>query len=148
MRRINVSLDTLKPDLFRALTRGGDLAKVLAGIDAAQAAGLEVKINAVALEHDNAAELPDLIHWAHGRGLDITLIETMPMGEVEEDRTDQFLSLTEVRARAGELLDADRPAAHHRRPGALCRRSPRPAGGSASSPRSATISARPATACG
>ncbi|HZZ68950.1 MAG TPA: GTP 3',8-cyclase MoaA [Phenylobacterium sp.] len=98
VRRINVSLDTLKPELFRALTRGGDLSKVLAGIDAAQAAGLRVKLNAVALAHDNAAELPDLIAWAHGRGLDVTLIETMPMGEVEADRTDQYLSLTALRA--------------------------------------------------
>jgi len=98
VRRINVSLDTLKPDHFRALTRGGDLAKVLAGIDAAQAAGLRVKINAVALKDDNAAELPDLIRWAHGRGLDVTLIETMPMGEVEADRTDQYLSLAMLRA--------------------------------------------------
>jgi cyclic pyranopterin phosphate synthase len=83
VRRINVSLDTLKPDLFRKLTRGGDLAKVVAGIDAAQAAGLKVKINAVALKDDNAEELPELIRWAHGRGCDITLIETMPMGEIE-----------------------------------------------------------------
>ena len=98
VKRINVSLDTLKPDLFRTLTRGGDLAKVVGGIDAAQAAGLRVKINAVALKHDNAAELPDLIRWAHGRGLDVTLIETMPMGEVEADRTDQYLSLTSLRA--------------------------------------------------
>jgi len=98
VRRINVSLDTLKPDLFRALTRGGDLAKVLAGLDAAQAAGLKVKINAVALKDDNAAELPDMIRWAHGRGLDVTLIETMPMGEIEADRTDQYLSLTALRA--------------------------------------------------
>lgn len=97
VRRINVSLDTLKPDHFRRLTRGGDLAKVIAGIDAAQAAGLSVKINAVALKDDNAAELPDLIAWAHGRGLDMTLIETMPLGEVEADRTDQFLSLKDVR---------------------------------------------------
>ncbi|MEO8113546.1 MAG: GTP 3',8-cyclase MoaA [Phenylobacterium sp.] len=97
VRRINVSLDTLKPDLFRRLTRGGDVAKVLAGIDAAQAAGLRVKINAVALKDDNAAELPELIRWAHGRGLDMTLIETMPMGEVEADRTDQYLSLTALR---------------------------------------------------
>ncbi|HEV7385723.1 MAG TPA: GTP 3',8-cyclase MoaA, partial [Phenylobacterium sp.] len=97
VRRINVSLDTLKPDLFRTLTRGGDLAKVVAGIDAAQAAGLRVKINAVALKDDNAAELPELIRWAHGRGLDMTLIETMPMGEVEADRTDQYLSLTDLR---------------------------------------------------
>jgi len=97
VRRINVSLDTLKPDLFARLTRGGDLAQVLAGIDSAQAAGLRVKINAVALAHDNAAEIPALIRWAHGRGLDVTLIETMPMGEVEADRTDQFLSLEAVR---------------------------------------------------
>src|SRR6185369_13992921 len=98
VRRINVSLDTLKPDLFRTLTRGGDIAKVIAGIDAAQAAGLRVKLNAVALKDDNAAELPDLIRWAHGRGLDVTLIETMPMGEVEADRTDQYLSLTALRS--------------------------------------------------
>ena len=98
VKRVNVSLDTLKPALFRTLTRGGDLAKVLAGIDAAQAAGLKVKINAVALAHDNAAELPDLIAWAHGRGADMTLIETMPMGEIEADRTDQYLSLTQLRA--------------------------------------------------
>ncbi len=97
VRRINVSLDTLKPDLFARLTRGGDLAKVLAGIDAAQAAGLRVKINAVALAHDNAAEIPALIQWAHGNAMDLTLIETMPMGEVEVDRTDQFLSLEAVR---------------------------------------------------
>ncbi len=97
VRRINVSLDTLKPDLFRKLTRGGDLAKVLAGIEAAQAQGLKVKINAVALKDDNAAELADLIAWAHGLGADMTLIEAMPMGEIEVDRTDQFLSLAEVR---------------------------------------------------
>jgi len=98
VRRINVSLDTLKPDLFRRLTRGGDLAKVVAGLDAAQAAGLKVKLNAVALKDDNAAELPDLIRWAHGRGADVTLIETMPLGEIEADRTDQYLSLTALRA--------------------------------------------------
>jgi cyclic pyranopterin phosphate synthase len=97
VRRINVSLDTLKPDLFRTLTRGGDLAKVLAGIEAAQAAGLSVKVNAVALARDNATEIPGLIAWAHGRGLDLTLIETMPMGEIDADRTDQYLSLQAVR---------------------------------------------------
>jgi cyclic pyranopterin phosphate synthase len=97
VRRINVSLDSLDADLFKRLTRGGDLAKVLAGIEAAQAAGLQVKINAVALAHDNAAELPELIAWAHGRKLDVTLIETMPMGEIEADRTDQYLSLAAVR---------------------------------------------------
>ncbi|RAK67478.1 GTP 3',8-cyclase MoaA [Phenylobacterium kunshanense] len=98
VRRINVSLDTLKPDLFRRLTRGGDVAKVLAGITAAQAAGLSVKINAVALRDDNAGEIPDLIAWAHRTGCDITLIETMPLGEVEADRTDQYLPLSQVRA--------------------------------------------------
>ena len=97
VRRINVSLDTLKPELFRRLTRGGDLDKVLAGIDAAQAAGLSVKLNAVALQDDNAAELPELIRWGHGRGLDVTLIETMPLGEVEADRTGQYLSLAALR---------------------------------------------------
>jgi cyclic pyranopterin phosphate synthase len=97
VRRINVSLDTLKPDLFARLTRGGDLSKVLAGLEAARAAGLKVKINTVALAHDNAAEIPDLIQWAHGHGMDLTLIETMPMGEVDADRSDQFLSLSEVR---------------------------------------------------
>lgn len=97
VKRINVSLDSLDADTFRRLTRGGDLKAVLAGIEAAQAAGLAVKINAVALKTDNAAALPELIQWAHGRGMDITLIETMPMGEVEEDRTDQYLSLTQFR---------------------------------------------------
>ena len=97
VRRINVSIDTLDPDLFKRLTRGGDLAKVLAGVSAAQAAGLKVKINAVALAHDNAAEIPELIRWAHGEDLAITLIETMPMGEVEADRTDQYLSLSNLR---------------------------------------------------
>ena len=97
VRRINVSLDTLKSDLFAQLTRGGNLGQVLAGIDAALAAGLRVKINTVALAHDNAAEIPALIQWAHGKGMDLTLIETMPMGEVEADRTDQFLSLGAVR---------------------------------------------------
>lgn len=97
VKRINVSLDSRKPELFKTLTRGGDVAKVLAGIEAAQAAGLKVKINAVALAHDNAAELPELIAWAHGQGLDITLIETMPMGEIDADRTDQYLSLAAVR---------------------------------------------------
>jgi cyclic pyranopterin phosphate synthase len=97
VKRINVSLDTLEPELFRTLTRGGDIAKVLAGIDAAQAAGLKVKVNTVALARDNAAEIPELIRWAHGRGLDLTLIETMPMGEIDADRTDQYLSLKTVR---------------------------------------------------
>jgi cyclic pyranopterin phosphate synthase len=98
VRRVNVSLDSLNPDVFRKITRGGDLSQVIAGIDAAQAAGLKVKINTVALKHDNTGELPSMIRWAHGKGLDLTLIETMPLGEIEEDRTDQYLSLKDVRA--------------------------------------------------
>jgi cyclic pyranopterin phosphate synthase len=97
VRRINVSLDTLDPDAFRRITRGGDLTKVLGGIDAAQAAGMKVKINTVALKDDNRTQLPGMIQWAHAKGCDITLIETMPVGEVEEDRTDQYLPLSQVR---------------------------------------------------
>lgn len=98
IRRINVSLDTLDPDAYRRITRGGDLGQVLAGLDAAQAGGLSVKINTVALKSDNADALPDIIAWAHGRGLQISLIETMPLGWIEADRTDQFLPLSEVRS--------------------------------------------------
>ncbi len=96
VRRINVSLDSLEPETFRRITRGGDLQKVLAGIDAAQAAGLKVKINTVALKQDNATAIPAMIEWAHGQGLGLTLIETMPLGEIEEDRTDQYLPLSQV----------------------------------------------------
>ena len=97
VRRVNVSMDSLDPATYRRLTRGGDLATVLRGIDAAQAAGLRVKVNAVALARDNRAELAGMVAWAHGRGLDITFIEAMPMGEVEADRLDQHLSLQAVR---------------------------------------------------
>lgn len=97
VRRLNVSVDTLDPAAFRRITRGGDLGKVLAGIEAARAAGMAVKINTVALKHDNRSALPDMIRWAHGMGCDLTLIETMPVGEVEEDRTDQYLPLSDVR---------------------------------------------------
>ncbi len=102
VRRINVSLDTLDPQKFKAITRWGDLSKVLEGIDAAQAAGLRIKINAVALKDFNDREIPELMRWAHGRGMDLTLIETMPMGEIEEDRTDRYLPLSEMRARLAE----------------------------------------------
>jgi cyclic pyranopterin phosphate synthase len=98
VKRINVSLDTLDKDKFRAITRWGDLDKVMAGIDAAQAAGLKVKLNAVALKGFNEAELPDMLVWAHGRGMDLTVIETMPMGEIDADRTDQYLPLSVLRA--------------------------------------------------
>ena len=110
VRRINVSLDTLDPDKFRAITRWGDLDKVLAGIDAAQAAGLRVKINAVALKGVNEDEFASLIEWAHGRGMELTLIEVMPLGDVGEGRLDQYLPLSIVRARLAErftLTDID-----------------------------------------
>jgi cyclic pyranopterin phosphate synthase len=99
VRRINVSLDTLNPDKFKAITRWGDFGQVMAGIDAAEAAGLSVKINAVALKGINEDEVGDLLQFAHGRGFDLTLIETMPMGDIGEDRTDHYLPLSIVRAR-------------------------------------------------
>jgi GTP 3',8-cyclase len=98
VRRINVSLDTLDPAKFKHITRWGDIAKTLEGISAAQAAGLKVKLNAVALKNFNDEEIPDLMVWAHGRGMDLTLIETMPLGEISEDRTDQYLPLSQMRA--------------------------------------------------
>jgi cyclic pyranopterin phosphate synthase len=99
VKRINVSLDTLDAAKFKALTRWGDLSKVLEGIDAAQAAGLHVKINAVALKGDNEDEIPSLMEWAHGRGMDLSLIEVMPMGDVGSERVDQYLPLSLVRSR-------------------------------------------------
>jgi GTP 3',8-cyclase len=98
VRRLNVSLDTLEAAKFRDITRWGDLDKVLAGIDAAQAAGLHIKINAVALKGVNDEEISALIDWAHGRGMDLTLIEVMPMGEIGVGRIDQYLPLSMVRA--------------------------------------------------
>src|ERR1044071_2162820 len=89
VKRVNVSLDTLDPDKFREITRWGELGKVLAGIDAAQNAGLAVKINAVALKGVNEHELGDLLAWSHGRGMDLTIIEVMPLGDIEEKRLDQ-----------------------------------------------------------
>ena len=102
VRRINVSLDTLDADKFRAITRWGELDKVIAGIDAAQAAGLKVKINAVALKGVNEDEFPALLQWAHGRGMELTLIEVMPLGDVGDGRLDQYLPLSIVRARLAE----------------------------------------------
>jgi cyclic pyranopterin phosphate synthase len=110
VERVNVSLDTLDPDKFRAITRWGDLNEVMGGIDAAQAAGLNVKINAVALKGVNEAELPDLVAWAHGRGMEITIIEVMPLGDIGEDRLAQYLPLSIVRARLAErftMVDVD-----------------------------------------
>lgn len=97
--RVNISLDTLDSDKFRAITRRGDLGQVMRGIDAADRAGLKIKINTVALRDINEDEIVDLIRWSHGRGFDISLIETMPLGEIDADRTDQYLPLSLVRAR-------------------------------------------------
>jgi cyclic pyranopterin phosphate synthase len=107
IKRVNVSLDTLDQDKFRAITRWGEIDKVIAGIDAAQAAGLSVKINAVALKGVNEDELSDLVKWAHGRGMEITLIEVMPLGDVGEGRLDQYLPLSIVRARLAERFTLD-----------------------------------------
>jgi cyclic pyranopterin phosphate synthase len=100
--RINVSLDTLDAARFKAITRWGDFTQVMAGIDAADRAGIRIKINTVALRDVNEDELEALLRWAHGRGFDLTLIETMPMGDTGSDRTAQYLPLSLVRARLEE----------------------------------------------
>ncbi|WP_020177896.1 GTP 3',8-cyclase MoaA [Methylopila sp. M107] len=107
VRRINVSLDTLDEAKFRAVTRWGDLKQVLGGIDAGLAAGLKIKINTVALRDVNEHEIPAIAEWAHGLGMDLSLIETMPLGDIEGDRTDQYLPLSLVRARLGERWSLD-----------------------------------------
>ncbi len=99
VRRVNISLDTIRPDRFKAITRWGEFAEVEAGIAAAEKAGLQVKLNAVALKGVNEDEIADLVRFAHGRGADLTLIETMPLGDIDGDRTDQYLPLSIVRAR-------------------------------------------------
>jgi GTP 3',8-cyclase len=99
VRRINVSLDTLDPATFKAVTRWGELPRVLDGIFAAKAAGLAVKVNAVALRGVNEHEYDRMLGWCGEHGFDLTLIETMPMGEIGEDRTDQYLPLSTVRER-------------------------------------------------
>ena len=98
VRRINVSLDTLDPERFRAITRWGDLGKVLQGIEAAQAAGLAIKLNVVALKGVNDDAFVDIVRWAHERDADVTFIEVMPLGEIETARVDQYMPLTQVRA--------------------------------------------------
>jgi cyclic pyranopterin phosphate synthase len=116
VRRINVSLDTLDPDKFRQITRWGDFHKVMEGIDAAQKAGLQIKLNAVALKDFNDAEMPEMIRFAHGRGMDLTVIETMPMGEIEEDRTDRYLPLSKLRADLETQFTMSEIGYAHRRP--------------------------------
>lgn len=102
VRRVNVSLDTLDPQRFKAITRWGEIQKVIDGIRAARTAGLAVKINVVALKNQNEDELPSLIRWAHDEGMQLTLIEVMPMGATEVSRVDQYLPLSLVRARLSE----------------------------------------------
>ena len=110
VRRINVSIDTLDPQKFAAITRWGKLEQVLDGVFAAKAAGLAVKINAVALKDVNEHEYDTMLAWCGEHGFDLTLIETMPMGEIGEDRTDQYLPLSLVRQRLAKhwtLTDTD-----------------------------------------
>lgn len=107
IRRINVSLDTLDPEKFHAITRWGRLEQVLAGIASAKRAGLAVKINTVALKGVNEDEIPDLITWCGSEGHDLTLIETMPLGEIDGDRTDQYLPLSLVRQRLAQRWTLD-----------------------------------------
>lgn len=96
MRRINISLDSRDPATFRHITRHGDVTQVLGGIFAARDAGLNVKINMVALKGLNEAEIPDMLAWCGANGFDLSLIETMPLGFIDEDRADRFLPLTQV----------------------------------------------------
>jgi GTP 3',8-cyclase len=98
VRRINVSLDTLDSDAFRKTTRGGNIKDVIEGITAALEAGLKVKINTVALRDINDVSLDSLVEWSHAKGMDITLIETMPLGDTGEDRTDRYVPLSRVRS--------------------------------------------------
>jgi GTP 3',8-cyclase len=111
VKRVNVSMDTLNAAKFRELTRWGDLDQVMRGLDAAQQAGLKVKINAVALRGVNDMEFEDLIRFSHGRGMDLVLIEVMPMGEIGESaRLDQYLPLSLARAEIGRrftLVESD-----------------------------------------
>jgi cyclic pyranopterin phosphate synthase len=97
VERINISLDTLDPIVFTKLTRRNALEAVLKGIDTALEAGIKVKINTVALKGVNDREIPSLIEWAHNKSMDITLIEVMPLGDIDEDRVDQYIPLNAIR---------------------------------------------------
>ena len=121
VRRINVSIDSLDPANYARITRGGDVARVIAGVDAAIAAGIAVKINTVALANDNLGEVVALADWAHQRGAAISFIEVMPLGEVEASRIDQHVPMSEVRHRLSErwtlaplALDTGGPARYVR----------------------------------
>ena len=97
VKRINVSLDSLVPKTYHQITRGGKLLQVLDGIAAAQSHGLKIKLNVVALKQDNAAEIPSIIDWSHRRDIDVSLIEAMPLGDIEADRFDQYIPLSIIR---------------------------------------------------
>ncbi|WP_246586755.1 GTP 3',8-cyclase MoaA [Stakelama flava] len=112
MRRINVSLDSRDPDTFRFITRHGDVERVLGGIAAAKAAGMAIKINMVALKGLNDEEIAPMLGWCAEEGFDLTLIETMPLGEVEEDRIERFVPLTAVLDDLKTRFDLS-PADHH-----------------------------------
>ncbi len=102
VRRVNISLDTLDPVIFKDITRRDHFDKVMRGIDAAQEAGLHVKINMVALKNLNEHEITTMARWCHERGMELTLIETMPMGQVDGDRYDNYLPLSTVKERLRE----------------------------------------------
>jgi GTP 3',8-cyclase len=102
IKRINVSLDTRDPEKFRHVTRTGDLARVLGGIAAAKSAGFAIKINMVALNGINDDEIAPMLKWCGEEGFDLSLIETMPLGMIDDDRVDRFLPLTKVK----DALDA------------------------------------------
>ena len=116
IRRINVSLDSLDPEVYGHITRGGDLGRTLAAIDAAQQAGLAIKINMVALRGLNDHAFLDMLRWCDARGHDLTLIETMPLGAIDEDRADRYLPLTEALA---QIEQTHPPAPPQRRASAL-----------------------------
>lgn len=107
VRRINVSLDSLDEEKFIAITRWGKFGKVMAGIDAAQAAGLRVKVNTVALKGVNDDEIENLVRWCDKKDMDLTFIETMPLGEIDGDRNEQYLPLTQVRAQMANTWTLD-----------------------------------------
>jgi len=96
VKRLNVSLDTLDAERFKHITRWGDLGKVLGGIEAAQKAGLQIKINMVAVKGFNDSEIIPMMNWCHDQGMDLTMIETMPLGVIEQDRNDQYISVSEI----------------------------------------------------
>lgn len=108
VRRINVSLDSLLPDRFKEITRIGDFSKVMAGIDAAEKAGLSIKINMVAMRGINDDEIVPMIRWAHGRGFGATLIESMPLGDVALDRHDVYLPLRELHEELSQTFSMTR----------------------------------------